>query len=379
MRLKDLLEARKPLTEMIAAFSNTNDINGATIVAYKDKFWVFGDDQTEVPGQVFSQMMTAIGINHSPDDFQDEHMSGDDVRGEMEGLLGSRPDVIIGTAADGKLWIDSIQVKHHPIHSMQVKKLTKALGLSGAGLLGLGDDGSVERDYDAREMTGKLPERLMHGTSSKYAMNIIRTGLIPGKVHNWANSGIRHDGIVFGATEMSTTVFHASRTTYGDNGTPDYAEPDEDFPVIIRFRVPDQNKLVPDFDNWNEVGGNAGSVDHLYRALNAKRSHGYGAVSNAEVHSPELVKRDKHGNLWKASGIYGYNGRIPPSHIEAIGTWWDQFASGSKTQDEWGISTGGGQPEWYSPRGFLQEWEERQNRHQDAWDEEENEDDPFFS
>lgn len=356
MRLLDLFEHKEvhevALMELRGYTSPGVDTSNATVIAWRGYYWLLPSWQhmNSVPEEVLYNIARTIGM--------DEYEEGDDGEQFMNiitDVTESRPDIIFGTIQNNELYFRPMGAGgQSPITSTMLKKLVQELGLSGVNTDDMTYHGDENEVYTVpREMKGKLPETLFHGTTSEYMHGIVRTGLRPGvSPSNWKQQGIEHNDLIFGAVTLDTATFHANKTA----GVPldpydgGILEPDDPFPVIIEFKIPDPNLVVPDYDVASEVIGQTNQTDQL--GYTAKPN--YARFTNAD----EITKHNPEGRLWKSARVFGYKGRIPPSHIVRV---YADFYSAEPIQD----------PEWNGtlPQ-FFQEWDDRYKDYKGDWEDE---------
>lgn len=284
------------------------------VIAFRGDYWLLPTDGEDIPEDVLDDIQDRTGLE-----------LGDDWYSVLDEIRENRTDVIVAMVDlnDRMLYISprANELGPNPITSPMIKKLVRELRLDGATLeeYDAYDEFETSRTYyDSKEMTGQLPRVLFHGTTAKRALNIIRTGLRPGLGNNYKE--IEHENIVFGTTHLDMAIHHAHNAfnlhQKFDNPSeqPDsYAMLEyDDFPVVIEFRVPDPNLLVPDYDVAAQTMGASPDSTRLgYTGMNQS--------FNRHL-NPEIPQRNPEGRVWKSTGKFGYAGRVPPSHIIGIHT-----------------------------------------------------------
>jgi hypothetical protein len=139
-----------------------------------------------------------------------------------------------------------------------------------------------------------------HGTSINYIESIIKKGLMsnPGK----SNFKIVHKDKVFLTTKPGKALFHAEKASMNNKS----------YPIILKFKIPDVDKLVGDYD-----------IVLRFYGIESKMANelGYSDIfknfkSTDYKKDPFNIKDEK--DMSKFTGIYGYKGRIPSSFINKV-------------------------------------------------------------
>lgn len=349
------------LMELRARYVNNSAADGdSLILAFRGNYWLLGDygDLDDTPENVIMDIYQSLGIENS--DGSDPEL--DDFSSIMyDELRDNRPDVLFGNVTNGELYLSNSTL-NNPVVTPLIKKIVQELGLRGVNSEESTFDGdSEEHYYHKNELTGKLPEVLYHGTSSDKVREISRYGLRPNQDSNWEEQGITHDGLVFGAPSYQGALFHANRTS-GISYETEYLEPDDPFPVILAFKVPDPNQIEPDYD---VAAATMGYSDHA-------TSLGYTDKNNYSAYSPadDVSKNNPEGRTWKTGNAFAYRGRIPASHI--VGIYTNFMRGGLTAEADWsGVSF----------KDFFEEWDDMQKQYY-GYDDEDYDDedyhDPFF-
>lgn len=152
----------------------------------------------------------------------------------------------------------------------------------------------------SHEGTEKANDIWYHGTTFSKALNIFNKGLLPRSISKEVSNhrNVKHDEVIFLSQNLYVASLHADKQSM-DNW--DY----NDIPVIIQCRIPDQSKVIPDFDLSGEFYG-----DDLIKH--------YGEMDFYH-HNPKAGIYRKYSdrkNLEKKFGVIGYKGRIPLTFIE---------------------------------------------------------------
>ena len=199
-------------------------------------------------------------------------------------------DVLIGKIEDNVLYIESSlgSNKFDPKSSIIVKKVVNQLGLEKVRYPEDLED--TETELYSHEIKGEIPDYAYHGTTSEYFEEIIRLGLRPGRSKsNWSKQGISHPDKIFFTTRIGEAQGHSTMTASKVGG----------YPMIIKFKIPDKNLLIADYDVEVQT-----RIPQFY-----------------EYHTKtpyEKSIRKKSFSLSKEFGIYGYKGSIMPKYFESF-------------------------------------------------------------
>ena len=273
--------------------------SGHLIVAYKANIWLFKED--DIDEDTLRNMFDALGIKYKlykdyrTNTFQklkDKYYDFYKIKDELE----TRDDVLTGRidASADYLTIDSaITFGFDPKSSILAKKIVKDLNLKGANII---DDEGDDRRYSKSEMTGVIPDIMYHGTSTKYLHQILKHGIVPRssqKIKSNTNfKDVEHHDIIFLTSRFDKADFHAKNAAAKNGGDP----------MVLKIRVSDKSKIVPDYD-----------VD--------RRTEMTDVYENVPVATRSLTRYDppkmEEGamSFSRETGFYGYRGRIPSSFI----------------------------------------------------------------
>jgi hypothetical protein len=249
--------------------------NGEYVFAHKDLIFRFNIDEISIMREV---------VNHyfqSDDrviDFGDFY----DFFSEKEHTL----DFILGKIYDDTLYVfDFHSISPNPSTSILIKKIMKQFKLKFVERSNFEGDSIVE--YIEDNKIHNLPEYLYHGTSIKYADKIMRFGLKPGESKsNFPHVIEKYDNLIF-LGPLQKAVFHAVTTS---------AITDTD-PIIFRVKIPDQNKLYPDYD-----------IDRFFEQK-------YYSFKLKEM---ETKSEGDSFSKSREAGFFAYIGRIPANNIVEI-------------------------------------------------------------
>lgn len=246
------------------------------VVAWRAHVWLFPDDNIE-------HMRRAGPFNKAPSTIHD-------LVNDLEDA--GRQDVLIAGIDGNRLnLMNQGSYNFDPQSSILIKKLVKALGLSGVSRTSaVGLDYSDDEWTGASSVKGKIPDIVYHGTTTAYLPSIMKLGLKPGE-RKTNYEAVDHPEAVFFASRFDEAWAHAVHTT-SKIGSRGFSEP-----VVIGMKIPDPAKLIPDYDiDQGAEGTNFDYIDAKTRELGRK----YG---------PRM--KGKSMSLSQEFGIYGYKGRIP--------------------------------------------------------------------
>lgn len=309
MKFSEIQE--QSLTELKREWSIPDLEDGYTLVSFRGRYWRLPSyNIEEAPEAVLNSVSYFTGV-----DVED--------LADLNELAYERPDIIVGYVdSTNVMTMQRTTATRHPRSSIEMQKLAKELNLRGVTVSSYdsSDDGEAHSHYTTSELTS-FPDSLYHGTSSSNLQQIIKMGLRPGMKTNW--EGIEHTDLVFGTAEFGDATFHANKVSGAiAHGEDVYLTPEEDFPVVIEFKIPDKRLIVPDYDVAAQTIG-YDSDDPTVQGYTYK--HGYDMNMKSMV-----ADQNPEGRVWKSAGIYGYKGRIPPSHITHVYT---NFFNGALSTD----------------------------------------------
>jgi hypothetical protein len=272
-----------------------NDYEGKQIIIAPDGYvFVFDDDNADEIDQILIDR-----YNSDIETIQEETEDG-------------YHNFIMGIIMKNKLYIAEITESDlTSVLSSSIKKVIKEFNLDGLGYESEYSEFSVEHEIsrdDVLDATFKTFE-MYHGTNSNFIMKILSKGLMPTKHTNFDK--VIHKDKVFFTSKYQYSTFHALNSAKRNNT----------IPIIIKFKIPDETKIVLDYD----VAINLYGIDHpLTKKL------GYDLVyKSATGGKTTFAKKDKSKlETWKKladkaslntrAGIFGYTGRIPPTFITGV-------------------------------------------------------------
>jgi hypothetical protein len=220
-------------------------------------------------------------------------------------------DIIVGTYSRRALSLDSSDWRHSTGSKLLLKTM-KLLKLHKVEVPYYDESqGDTEYFEDDREdmLTPMAKKTFYHGTSAKQAQGIIKKGILPSGGEGITNfEKIAHAEKVFITLNLEKAYFHANTAARLNN----------DFPVIIEIKLPDVNKLVLDYDVAMAFYGidNQETIDLGYDDIHQYATGG-GNNYQLQMNVVDRMKKVKT-DLSTQLGVFGYQGRIPPSHIYKI-------------------------------------------------------------
>lgn len=302
------MRAKEFINEMFLQYRTENE-NNQILIAFKSWIWIISEEELfdEDNTQVAKDIKSKTGVNILE--------YGDIYDLEIE-LPESRPDLLVGRITDDQLHINNtISIAQNPITSSLIKKVAQQLDLntvysSGTDYEGEEDDWEIFRD----NLLGKIPDRLWHGSNTKWARNILSKGIMPTEFSNWTGLGpnkneqIKTPGVIFLAADKRYATFHAKRSAANSRS----------LPVLFLVKIPDPNKIEFDYDVAHDVysKGHPDLKGTSYQYL-LKDKEFAGTVD-------QIRKRQQGTNLNTQIGIFGYKGRIPATHIINVGIQFDE-------------------------------------------------------
>lgn len=216
-------------------------------------------------------------------------------------------DGIVGTYDRATRTINTLNMWHAPLTSPLAMKVARTLR---ARYYNQGDEET--RRFRARQLRGRMPKTVFHGTSTQYFAGIARFGLMPMPDQSNYTSVIHPDKVFFTANKQEAEE-HAFHTATGGGAIPQRTldqEGHENYrrrmsrrytghPMVVGFTVPDPSKVVADMDVDRSASRN--NYDHPDPA--------------DTFFSVDSDKASRH------VGIFGYRGRVPASFIRQYLVW----------------------------------------------------------
>jgi len=309
------------LRKLQEAWENMNQLEelidvgeGDYVIAHKGKVWRFNADEEldEEEEQRLQNFFDVVGVDIDASNFENYWFN--DVAQEFEGE--NRHDIIFAHLTGSSLGIiKSGSFQFDPKSSIQIKKLAKHLGARSVTYSEMEDEFETGQD----EITGKIPDKAFHGTSSDYLLNLVKIGLRPrvdsDATGNYDKAGIQHYEDIFFATRFDEAHGHATHTSMGVGG----------LPLVLEFKIPDENKIIPDYDVETMSNVDITNYEHI----------------DPEVHSKIKKGPLKPERLAKEVGIYGYKGAIPPKFFTRIFVGREQEIYGTEDYKVFNVSEEG--------------------------------------
>ena len=276
--------------------------DGARILAYRSKIWVFPDARAMEDGskRIFSSIRKETGLKK----FSGQHED-----------LEERPDVLIATYYNGEKGRPRLVIHKGLNFSPQaglsplVDKVAKALGVQT--VLNQGEEGDVPNRVTGADIKPKKPTWGYHGTSTKHLKGILQHGIMP-KPDQTNFNKIEHHDTIFLTIDPIKAAFHAQTATpekarhrsgYGQNLTRTNSMGHHiNQPIILKVRIPDPALLTADYDVDRE-GSQQTYTDMLQDENHARAK---GKVPGDPVKVSQYL------------GVFGYKGRILPQMITDV-------------------------------------------------------------
>ena len=270
---------------------------GEHVVAYRDRLYRFTGANDEEDQALASSAAEFLDVDLGA-------VEDVDVWGLTQAAREQRQEALVGRVEDGDLLVEADDYRHGR-GSRLLRSVLRHLGLSGVRVH---YDGDVVEDIPAGEVTGRLPDALLHGTSSANMGGILRRGLTADETRsNYKHNDVRHSDTVFLTDNPFKAAYHAANAVWPPDKRPlrGGSPASGVFPVIVEFAIPDKAKLVPDWDIdvWSEKG-----VAYEGSREMRQRLRGFGHPATQE--DPFKLSRK--------FGVFGYRGRIPPAFIRSI-------------------------------------------------------------
>ncbi len=296
----------KKLTTFMSELEALNEVfvrggkprNGSKVLANGKNIWVWNNERE------FERLAPFINRELGTD-FDEEY--------DVDEWYNAGAQAVYAEIENGRLDMLGYSSYRPSTASDTLRKTIDALNLHGVTRRTQSftpDYDEVDHDFETSraEFNKKLAKKTFyHGTSTTYIESMLKIGLKPNPGSTQFDN-IEHDDKVFITTERDKAMFHASHSALRNNS----------FPVIIELRIPDEAKLVSDYDVVIDTLGadsdealELGYSDIYYGAVN-----GRGDGTKYDDMHRRFGKR--LGNLSTKVGIFGYKGRIPASHFNFI-------------------------------------------------------------
>jgi len=256
---------------------------GWSFIAYRDKIWLVDPDEWKPAdgADLYQALVKNLGDEDVPNP-----MEADEFYDWSRSLDDSIIDIFVGEFDPETSTITASQMDAPSFRSSPLaKKVIKQLGATTIDYDG--EDVFDRGQYiDTRD---KLPDVMYHGTSTHSLQRILKQGLRPGNPTNW--TGDNYYGVfkehVFLTDSPIHARWHAADTARKKGGEA----------VVLAVKIPDKNKLTPDWDADSFSSSKEKTFDKVHKSTSSRSTVGSWKTS-------------------KAFGRFGYKGRIPASHIE---------------------------------------------------------------
>lgn len=260
------------------------------IVGHQDRIWVFLDDIFNQDDEQFQDMVTTLNQSDYDNDYPELYPGDLENITDLSNYEQYYPDFIFGVVRDGTLYLynDTVANYYNPQTSLLLNKILKSLKITRVE--------TNEESSHVGEYTG-FPKWGYHGTSSKYLYDILRLGLRAGRNDgNWGD--IRHTDKIFFTQVEELAIFHSLNVSRGD---------DNEYPIIIEFKIPDTDKIIPDYDKDTE-SNKSNDFDSIYSDIRQSVERPFQDVKSGFT----PLRRSNEGGVW------GYHGSIMPKFIDSI-------------------------------------------------------------
>lgn len=298
MRYRDLL------TEL-HHFSAASSLEGNTVLLFNDGNMFTGEDMEEVIDEFFDELKKYFPDAYEfPDDLADNIYDYADEPKTNNLIIAHIHNNSLTISNISEIHVDSVLYK-------EIQKAVKQLGLDGVAYEA--DDPVTGEDlskFIPREkvINATIGNTLMyHGTSTKYLDKISKMGIAPTPKSNY--NKINHPEMVFFTTKYNKAAYHAIN-----------ASSDNHVPMVLGFKVPDQAKVVLDYDVAIQIYGiehpkvQELGYDIVFDISGGSYEYLPEPIAVGDSITQELDLRSLNTRI----GIFGYKGRIPATFIEFI-------------------------------------------------------------
>jgi hypothetical protein len=286
---------------------------GEFAIGYKQHLWLLDNEDVEEQTEVYQDMYDTL--NAEREDGFPEYADIYDLNGDMAD--DTYPDIVMGRILNGALYLIGDGNYRHSTASKTLLKIMDELDIEKVIVQGVNfsSDNEYEFEYEQtkEEFLKPLSEKFFyHGTDLNALKKIIKTGIRPqeGKTNY---DKIQHSGKVFVTLNPERADFHAN-TSAANN---------DSFPVVIKLKIPDVDKLILDYDVAIDVYGyeheltmSLGYDDIMQYATDGNLTFKTNLTSFVPKDQLDQV-RDK-SSLNTKLGVFGYLGRIPATMFESI-------------------------------------------------------------
>ena len=312
MKLYDILTENEKRIGLFEMRVRLNDIppgselpDGSVVFGYNDSIWVVAPtDWSKNKQQIVDDISQKMQLDN-PEDLK----AGWSV-GLLMDFADTRSDVVAFSYDGGRL-----RYRRHPFgQSPQTSPLFKKVSVFIKQQFGLSprtfsvgaqfDTGS-DREENTKSYRGALPREGYHGTNLDALASILKSGITPQSAGNYGE--VHTPGYIFFAADDSGITHRYAMHSAGGMWTA------TTFPVLIHFKIPDQDLIKPDVDTaHNLYGKDAAKLNPDYEHLPFKDKEAGETNSTKGQKNPE--------RMWKHGEMFGYKGRIPASYIVSFTT-----------------------------------------------------------
>ena len=278
------------INELYVHTSDKEDLDGKYFILYKKDLWIFDDNEWE-DNEIWEE------VNDSTDSL----LFNSDLYSSLQEVSSEHAYILTGQIEGGYILLNGGENFRHSKSSPDLIKLKKEINLP----IKVNYRKGIYLDGDGEHIVNELGElkdvHFYHGTSTKYLKEISKKGIRP-MAQNTNFKKIKHRDKIFFTSNIEKALFHANTTALNT----------QSFPIILKFKVPDTSKLVIDYDvSIDFYGVENDQNDHLgYSDIH----RGTGGYSRGK----SIIDDSEDINISNKLGIFGYKGRIPPSHIEVL-------------------------------------------------------------
>lgn len=304
MKINEIItESRVSLVEMRVRLNNVSQGSelpeSSVVFGYADSIWVITpSDWKQNREQIAADIRQKIGLEDS------ELKAGWSAESLMD-LADVRSDVVAFGMNEGRLLYRRHTYGQSPQTSPLFRKVAsfikQTFGLDPRPFaMGISMDTGGDRNVDPSTYRGELPREGWHGTSIDAVASMLSKGILPQKAGNYGD--VHTPGYIFFAADKSSLVHKYAMHSAGGMWTM------KTIPVIVHFKIPDQDRIKPDVDVANNLyGKQSGKMNPDYKHL---------PFTDKEEGQPDSTRGKKNPErMWKHGELFGYKGRIPPSQI----------------------------------------------------------------
>jgi len=286
---------------------------GEFAIGYKQHLWLLDNEDVEEQTEVYQDMYDTL--NAEREDGFPEYSDIYDLNGDMSD--DTYPDIVMGRILNGMLYIIGDSNFRHSTASKTLLKMMDELDIEKVVVQGVhfDEDSEYEFEYEQtkEEFLKPLSEKYFyHGTDMNALKKILKTGIRPQEGKTNYNK-IQHSDKVFITLNPERADFHANTA----------AQNNDSFPVVIKLKIPDVDKLVLDYDVAIDVYGyeheltmSLGYDDIMNYAVDGDLT--YKTNLTNFVPKDQLAQVRDKSSLNTKLGVFGYIGRIPASYFESL-------------------------------------------------------------